>query len=71
VHLYTHTYKAYSETFKIDILLLTLYTTVHIHILMWGAVGSDAVDVGRIWLGRRWRGAQDIESLYVGANGSK
>ncbi len=45
--------QAYSETFNIDILLLNLHTTVHIYILMWGAVGSDAVDVGRIWLGRR------------------
>ncbi len=46
VHLYTHTYKAYSETL---IFCYSLYT--HIHILMWGAVGSDAVDVGAFGLG--------------------
>jgi hypothetical protein len=47
-------YKAYKyiETFTIDIVLLTSYT-LQIYIFMWGAVGSGAVDVGRIWLGRR------------------
>ncbi len=44
--------KAYIETYTIDILLLTSYT-LHICILMCGAVGSGAVDVGRIWLERR------------------
>ncbi len=45
VHLYTHTYKAYSETLIFCYLLYTLLYT------------SIFFNVGRSWLGRSWRGA--------------
>jgi hypothetical protein len=61
-------YKAYIETFIIDIVLLTS-CILHICILMRGAVGSGADDGAQIdgaqMTGRSWQGAQDIECLIT------
>jgi hypothetical protein len=55
-------YKAYSETFNIDILLLTLYTTAH----MWGAFGLGADDGAQLtWSSRVPAQNLNLQMFYM------